>query len=154
MMWPETANIADAPALRLQEGIMAKQEFHWSIDRRRLLATAAAITAASAVPSVKRPDAADLEFSQSSAPTPKTETPNFSAATARRLVEIVRRNEIRQEAKLPPLSISRELRRLMEQEKLEEFERFAVVHRKAVLDQVLKPRIEAGSKPEVPSISR
>lgn len=68
---------------------------------------------------------------------------NVSTATARRLLEIARRNEIRREANLPPLSIAKEMRLMKQQEDLKEFERFAAVRGKAVLDQVLKARREA-----------
>lgn len=56
-MWPSKANEAVAPALRSQEGTMAKTdnpEFDGPevIDRRKLLTAAAAMTAASIVPKV------------------------------------------------------------------------------------------------------
>jgi len=72
---------------------------------------------------------------------------NFCAATARRLLEIARRNEIRREAKLPLLPIAKELRRIKKQEELEEFERFEALHGKAVWQEVLKPRREAEGDP-------
>lgn len=122
---------------------MAKQEFALDMDRRRLLASVAAVAAASAVPSVERVDVAAPGLSQASPLTPKAAPTNFSAATARRLAAIARRNEIRGEANLPLLPIAKELRQLKEQEELEEFERFAAVHGKAVRDAVLKARREA-----------
>ena len=72
---------------------------------------------------------------------------NFCTATARRLLEIARRNEIRREAKLPLLPIAKELRRIKRQEDLEEFERFAAGRRTAVLEEVLRPCREAGGRP-------
>ena len=62
-------------------------------------------------------------------------------------MEIARRNEIRREAKLPLLSIAKELRRMKKQEELEEFERFEAVHGKAVWQEVLKERREAEGNP-------
>jgi hypothetical protein len=108
---------------------MAKTDLPFNIDRRRLLTSAA-------------PD-----FFQSSPLTLEAEPPNFCAGTARRLLEIARRNELRQEAKLPLLPIAKELRRIKRQEELEEFERFEAVHGKAVWQEVLKPRREAEGNP-------
>jgi hypothetical protein len=77
------------------------------------------------------------------------ETPALTlcAATARRLMEIARRNEIRREAKLPLLPIAKELRRIKRQEDLEEFERFQAAYGKAVWEQVLKSRRGAEGNP-------
>jgi hypothetical protein len=131
-----------------QEGIMARPDFPLRIDRRRLLTSAAAVTASGILPGVKRADAAAApDFFQSSPLTLEAEPPNFCAATARRLTEIARRNELRREAKLPLLSIAKESRRMKEQEELEEFERFEAQHRNEVWDQVLKPRREAEGNP-------
>ena len=63
-----------------------------------------------------------------------------SAGTAHRLLEIARRNEIRQGAGLPLLSIPRELRLMKRQEELVAFGRFEIAHRRAVWDQVLASR--------------
>jgi hypothetical protein len=54
----DKANVADAPALRSQEGIMARTDFPLSMDCRRLLVLAAAVPAARIVPSVNLGDAA------------------------------------------------------------------------------------------------
>ena len=70
----------------------------------------------------------------------EAEPANFCAAMARRLLEIARRNEIRQEAGLPLLPVVQELRKMKRQVGLEESERFAAVHHEAILEQVLKPR--------------
>jgi hypothetical protein len=76
---------------------------------------------------------------------------NVCAATARRLLDIARRNEIRRQAGLPLLSTVKELRRMKQQEDEElrriEFERFEAQHRNAVWDEVLKPRREAETNP-------
>jgi hypothetical protein len=122
-MWPINRQTSqDAPALRSQEGIMAKPDFPLNIDRRRLLTSAAATVTAtgSILPGVKLADGAAADVLQSSPLTPKAEPANLSAATARRLMEIKRRNEIRREAKLPLLPIAKELRRMKKQEELEE----------------------------------
>jgi len=144
----KSANVADAPALRLQEGVMARPDFPLSINRRRLLTSAAAtVTATGILPGVKLADAAAADVRQSSQLTLKAEPPNFCAATARRLLEIECRNEIGREANMPLLSIPKELRRMKRQEELEEFERFEALHRNEVWDQVLKPRREAEGNP-------
>ena len=127
---------------------MAKTDLPFNIDRRRLLTSAAAVTATGIVPGFEGADtAAAPDFFQSSPLTPEAEPPNFCAGTARRLLEIARRNELRQEAKLPLLPIAKELRRIKRQEELEEFERFEAVHAKAVWQEVLKPRREAEGNP-------
>jgi hypothetical protein len=87
--------------------------------------------------------AAGSDFFQPSQLSFVAEPANVSAATARRLLEIARRNELRREAKLPLLSIAKELRNMKKQEELEAFERFQAVHAKAVWDEVLKSRREA-----------
>jgi hypothetical protein len=125
---------------------MARRDFPLNIDRRRLLATGAAATAAIA------PGAGGVEAALANAAQPASlpaETPALKvfAASARRLREIARRNEIRRQAGLPLLSIPRELRRMKQHEDSElrrvEFERFEAVHRKEVWDQVLKSPREA-----------
>ena len=126
---------------------MARPDFPLSINRRRLLTSAAAIAATGILPSLKLADAAAADALQSSPLTLGVEPANFCAATARRLLEIARRNEIRREAKLPLLPIAKELRRIKKQEELEEFERFEALHGKAVWQEVLKPRREAEGDP-------
>jgi len=71
----------------------------------------------------------------------------MTPATAHRLLEIAGRNTIRREAKLPLLSIAKELRRMKRQEELKAFELFEAAHGKAVLDEVLKARREAVGDP-------
>ena len=124
---------------------MAEPDFP-RIDRRRLLTSAAATaTATGILPGVKLADAvaADVPLPL----TPKAEPANFSAATARRLMEIARRNELRREAKLPLLLIAKELRRMKKQEELAEFDRFEAAYGKAVWEEVLKARREAEGNP-------
>jgi hypothetical protein len=85
---------------------MAGKNFPLSIDRRRFLTSAAAtVTATGILPSVKRADAAAADVLESPPLTFEAEPANFCPATARRLLEIARRNEIRREAKLPLLSL-------------------------------------------------
>jgi hypothetical protein len=123
---------------------MAGSDFPLSINRRRLLTSAAAaVTVTGIVPGVKCADGAAPDFLKPWQLTHQPEPPNFCAATARRLMEIARRNEIRREANLPLLSIAKELRRMKQQEELEAFSRFEAAYGKAVWDEVLKPRREA-----------
>jgi hypothetical protein len=115
-----------------------------SIDRRRLLTSAAAVTAAAIAPDA---NSAARPFVQLSQVTSEAGPANVSAATARRLLEIARRNELRREANLPLLSIAKELRRMKDQETREEFERFEAAYGRAVWDEVLRPRREAEGNP-------
>ena len=128
---------------------MARPGFPLNINRRRLLTSVAAtVTATGILPGVKLADAAAAtDFFQSSQLMPKAEPANFSAATARRLLEIECRNELRRVTGLPLLSIPRELRRIKRQEELEEFSRFEAAHSKAVWEEVLKSRREAEGNP-------
>ena len=127
---------------------MARRDFPLSINRRRLMTAAAAVTATGILPGVKLADAAAADVLQSSPLAHQQAVhANFCAATARRLMEIARRNGIRREAKLPLLSIAKELRRMKKQEELEDFERFEAVYGKAVWEDVLKARREAEGDP-------
>jgi hypothetical protein len=122
---------------------MARRDFPLNIDRRRLLAAGAAVATAAIALRADRVDAALADTVQLPALTPEVPPLNVCAATARRLLEIARRNEIRREAKLPLLPIAKELRRIKRQEELEEFSRFEAAHAEAVWEEVLKPRREA-----------
>jgi len=128
---------------------MAKPDFPLNIDRRRLLTSAAAAVTAtgSILPGVKLADAAAADVLKSSPLTRKAKPRNFCAATARRLLEIARRNELRREAKLPLLPIAKELGRIKRREDLEEFERFEAAYAEAVWQEVLKARREAEGNP-------
>jgi hypothetical protein len=112
-----------------------------------LLATGAVVATAAIALRADRVDAALVDKVQLPALTPEVPPLNVCAATARRLLDIARRNEIRREANLPLLSITKELRRMKDQEKLEEFERFEAVYGKAVWEEVLKARREAEGNP-------
>ena len=95
---------------------MANPDFRLNIDRRRLLATGAAVATAAIALRADRVDAALADTVQLPALTPEAPPLNVCAATARRLMEIARRNELRREAKLPLLPIAKELRRIKLQE--------------------------------------
>jgi hypothetical protein len=112
-----------------------------------LLAIGSAVATAAIALRADPVGAALADTVQLPALTPEVAPLNVCAATARRLVEIALRNEIRREAKLPLLPIAKELRRIKRQEELEEFERFEAVHGKAVWQEVLKPRREAEGNP-------
>ena len=125
---------------------MARPNFPCSINRRSLITSAAAVTAAGFVPVAGPCNADPVRIVEALPPqsiTPKVPALNVSATTARRLLEIKRRNEIRREAGLPILSIPKELRRMRRQEELEAFGRFEAAHCAAVWEQVLEPRREA-----------
>ena len=126
---------------------MAKPDFPLNIDRRRLLATGAAAATAAIAPGAGSVKAAFANAAQPATLPAETPALKLCAATARRLLEIARRNEIRREAKLPLLPIAKELRRNKRQEDLEEFERFEAVHGKAVWQEALKPRRETEGNP-------
>jgi hypothetical protein len=127
---------------------MARRDFPLSINRRRLMTAAAALTATGSIlPGVKLADAAAADVLQSPPLAHQAEPTNLCAATARRLLDIARRNEIRREAKLPLLPIAKELRRMKKQEELAEFDRFEAAYGKAVWEQVLKARREAEGNP-------
>jgi len=126
---------------------MAREDFSLKIDRRRLLTTALALPAASIVPIGRPVETAAVGSIRSSAMAPEAEAANVCAATARRLLEIAQRNEIRQQAGLPLLPVVRELRQMKEQADREEFERFAAAHGGIVLDELLKRRREAEGDP-------
>ena len=126
---------------------MAGPDFPLSINRRRLMTAAPAVTATGSILTVVKRAATAPDLFQYRPLTLEVEPGNFCAATARRLLEIARRNEIRREAKLPLLPIAKELRRIKRQEDLEEFERFEAVHGKAVWQEALKPRRETEGNP-------
>jgi hypothetical protein len=132
------------------EGYMAEELPHRSerlrIDRRKLLTTsAAAITAANLAPNV--PLFEDpVAVSAKPTSTASEAVLNVCANTARRFTEIERRNELRQETKLPLLAVAKTLRQMKEQDDRQKFAEafgpFAAKHRQAVWDEVLKARRE------------
>jgi hypothetical protein len=120
-----------------------------SVDRRQLLLTAAAVTAAGIVPNAEAAGAANSVQAVNAAKISLSgkEALNVCAGTARKIKEIAARNRIRQEAALPLLSIPRELRRMKNVEDAAEFEEFADLHRQAVWEEVLAPVREARGEP-------
>jgi hypothetical protein len=126
---------------------MARRDFPLNIDRRRLLATGAAVVTAAIVPRAESVKAALANAAQPASLPAEAPALNVCAATARRLLDIARRNEIRREAGLPLLSTVKELRRLKQYEDGELFERFKAQHRDVVWEEVLKPRRAAEGNP-------
>ncbi len=114
----------------------------FSLDRRQLLASVGAATAARIVPvvdSVGDVQSAELvEVPEVSVLLPEMQTWVVCATTARRLQEIVQRNRFRKDAGLPLLSITKELRRMKEAADAEAFGRFKAVHAEAAWAEVLK----------------
>jgi hypothetical protein len=110
-----------------------------AMNRRRLLATVAAIPMSGIVPPQVSADAVPVPSIPTSEPSPL----NVCAATARRIKEITARNRIRAEACLPLLSIPKELRRMKEAADAAAFEAFADANRGAVWDEVLTTKREA-----------
>jgi hypothetical protein len=134
-----------------QEGTMAKTDTPQSdrpevVDRRKFLTAAAAIAAASTIPKVTAAEAVPSSVQPLATP-PAALAPNFCVGTARRLIEIRRRNELRQAAQLPLLSIPKELRRLKQQEELEAFRRFEAAHGPSVWARVLEARRQSEGNP-------
>ena len=116
------------------------------IDRRKFLTAAAAIAAASTIPKVTAAEAVPGSVQPLATP-PAARAPNFCLGTARRLLEIRRRNELRRAAQLPTLSTPKELRRMKHQEELEAFRRFEAAHGPGVWAQVLEARRRAECNP-------
>jgi hypothetical protein len=115
------------------------------LDRRQLLASGAAVATAIATSDPASAPAKRIQTAACSGPPAR----QFCDATARRLREIARRNEIRTEAKLPVLSIPSELRRMKPQEILDEFGRFEAVHGKSAREQMLKARRVSSRREEI-----
>jgi hypothetical protein len=119
------------------------------IDRRQLLASAAVVTAARITPEPEqdRPAPVLKASNVTTAPVSDASVLNVLPGTARRISQIVRRNEIRKATGLPLLSIPTELRKMKEVERAAEFEKFAAVHREAILEELLAPIREARGEP-------
>jgi hypothetical protein len=119
-----------------------------SVDRRQLLATAAALSFGN-IPGVEAARAANSGQALTVAEVPTSESPawNVCASTARKIEEIAARNIIRAEAGLPLLSIPTELRRMKQVTDAMAFEKFADRHRQAVWEEVLGPMRAAKGDP-------
>ncbi len=106
------------------------------INHRELLSTAVGVTAASLVLDVPPSELAHA----ASAETAAWEGPTFSA---RSFLEITRRNQLRHEAKLPLLKVSKEWRRMKAAENVrrysETFGKFVGENSEAVWVEVLAP---------------
>jgi hypothetical protein len=147
------ANIAIVSALQKQEGNMAEELPHPSeqlcIDRRRLLKTSVAMTAASFAPIVVPSQIAPVVSAQSISTVSEPFFVKVCATTARRVIEC--RNRLRRDAGLPLLEVAKEWRRMKEQDDSQKFSdafgRFAAKYSKSVWDEVLKPRREALGDP-------
>jgi hypothetical protein len=120
-----------------------------SLDRRQLLASAAALSigtvpgseaAAEVANSARAATVAEILTSESA-------TWKVCAGTARKIKEIAARNIIRAEAGLPLLSVPQELRRMKQVTDATAFEQFADRHRQAVWEEVLAPVREARGEP-------
>ena len=127
-----------------------QSELTVSLDRRQLLTSAAGVVAAGILPGSDQVQAVNQTEAVCSASTPEWESPllNVCAATARRLEEIAERNRIRQDARLPLLSIAEELRRMKEADDAAEFQAFAAIHREAAWDEVLASVRQARGEPD------
>ncbi len=146
----KAANVARSASLSLcTGGHIAKVNSTFRIDRRRLLASAAAAATATGIaPHLRGAEAAPRPIAvQAVSAAPDKASMSVSAGMAKRLREIERRNEIRREAKLPLLSIPKELRRMKARERAEAFHRFEAAHGRAVWEQVLKPRGQVQGNP-------
>jgi hypothetical protein len=119
-----------------------------SLDRRQLLAAAAALSVGN-IPGVEAAKAANSGQALTVAKLPSSETAawNVCAGTARKIEEIAARNIIRAEAGLPLLSIPKELRGMKQVADAVAFEEFVDRHRQAVWDEVLAPMREARGEP-------
>ena len=120
-----------------------------SLDRRQLLASAAAVTAAGIVPIAEAAKAGNPARAANPATIPVSNVSalNVCASTARKIQEIAKRNRIREEAALPLLSIPKELRKIKNAEIAAEFDEFADRHRQEVWKEVLAPVRQAKGEP-------
>jgi hypothetical protein len=126
---------------------MAKQGFPSNVDRRCLLISTAAFAAYSIGP-VECAEVATLAtLAQPLSSAPGVQSLDVCAATARCLLDIEQRNEIRREVQLPLLSIPKELCQMKAQEVSKDFDRFAATRNKAVWEQVLKRHRDASGNP-------
>jgi hypothetical protein len=119
------------------------------LDRRQLLGSVAVITATGMTAGVERLECAKPPALVNVAESSPAEirTCNVCATMRRRLEEIAQRNRIREEAGLPLLCVTKELRRMKAQADAELFRRFEAVHRTAVWGEVLKPMRDATGDP-------
>lgn len=121
-------------------------EHLFRFSRRELLTSVAGVATANLVPNAMPSEVSSLDAEESLSTA--SQAPTFSAQI---FLEITRRNQLRQESKLPLLNISKEWRRLKTVEDTrrnsEEFRMFEMRHRQAVWKGVLQPRREALGDP-------
>jgi hypothetical protein len=129
------------PALlveQTQESIVA---IFPNLSRRQLLSSAATITVAGIAPNIACEAHARSEIAQQAQelapPSKEAQAQSFSAVTLLRLREIAERNDVRQEAGLPLLSVPKELRRMKEAADAEKFKNFADAHRGRIHQKML-----------------
>lgn len=108
-----------------------------NISRRELLASTAAMSAASIAPLVKHTEGSTITAQLDPTLTSESIGPTFSPAMARRLAEITRRNALRSEAHLPLLSTAKEIRQMKQAEAAQDFTKFAERFRGRVQAKVL-----------------
>jgi hypothetical protein len=113
-----------------------------NIDRRQLLISAATVPLAGIAPNIARGEAlAKSEIAQPtkmlSLSSADVEHLNFDRVTVLRLRDVAERNRIRLEARLPLLSVAKELRRIKEAADTEKFRKFADAHRKRLYNKML-----------------
>src|SRR5262245_16113016 len=136
-MWPRTATLR-TPALlwdQVQESLMASFP---TVNRRRLLTSATAITVAGIAPDIAPPENRPQPPTQPPVP-PSTDAQvrNFDPITILRLREIAERNRIRHEAGLPLLSVAKELRRMKQTADAHDFKTFADALRNRLHEKML-----------------
>jgi hypothetical protein len=112
-----------------------------NLNRRQVLGSAATITVVGIAPNVGFEAHARLEIAQEAQalapPFKEAQAQKFSAITLLRLREIAERNRVRQEARLPVLSVPGELRRMKKTADAEKFRTFAEAHRKSIYQKML-----------------
>jgi hypothetical protein len=106
------------------------------IDRRRLLKSSVAITAANLAPILSPSEAASVVSAQTVSTTPEAIL-NVSAATFRRLQEIQARNLLRKESGLPLLSVAQKFRRTKARQAAQDYANFADRFRRRMQEKVL-----------------
>ena len=112
-----------------------------NLSRRQLLSTAVTTTVAGIAPNVTFDAHARSDIAQRAQPlappSKETHVQKFSAVTLLRTREIAERNRVRQEAGLPLLSLSTELRRMKGVATDKKFRTFAKAHRSRVYQKML-----------------
>ena len=106
------------------------------LNRRRLLGTAAAVTAAGILPTAKAAECERVVGPAAGAQNSEA-PPNISATMGGKLAEITRRNQLRREADLPLLSVARELRQMKTIEAAADCAKFSEIFASRVRDKTL-----------------